>query len=48
MEKVMTDYQRKLTEDHLSLVNQVIRRRIRVRGLPMLSYEDLYSVGCEA
>lgn len=48
MEKVMTDYQRKLTEDHLSLVNQVIRRRIRVRGLPMLTYDDLYSVGCEA
>ena len=45
---VMTEYQRKLVEENLELVNQVIRRRIGVTNGPMTSYDDLYQVGCEA
>ena len=48
MNQIMTDYQRELAIEHLGLIEQVIRKRIRVRGTPLLSYEDFYSVGCEA
>ena len=48
MNQIMTDYQRELVIEHLGLIDQVIRKRIRVRGTPLLSYEDFYSVGCEA
>jgi RNA polymerase sigma factor (sigma-70 family) len=48
MNQIMTDYQRELAIEHLGLIDQVIRKRIRVRGTPLLSYEDFYSVGCEA
>ena len=48
MNQIMTDYQRELVVEHLGLIDQVIRKRIRVRGTPLLSYEDFYSVGCEA
>lgn len=46
--QVLTDYQRELVVQHLYLVDQVLRRRIRVTGLPMQTYEDFYSVGSEA
>ena len=44
----MTEYQRKLVEENLELVNQVIRSRIGITSDPMTSYDDLYQVGCEA
>ena len=44
----MTEYQRKLVEEHLSLVDKVIHGRIDVSGRPLLSYEDFYQIGCEA
>ena len=40
MNQIMTDYQRELVIEHLGLIDQVIRKRIRVRGTPLLSYED--------
>lgn len=44
----MTEYQKKLVEEHLSCVNYVIRTRIGLTNDPMLSYDDFYQVGCEA
>ena len=37
MNQIMTDYQRELAIEHLGLIDQVIRKRIRVRGTPLLS-----------
>ena len=34
MNQIMTDYQRELAIEHLGLIDQVIRKRIRVRGTP--------------
>ena len=48
MKRTMTEYQRELVVEHLDLIDWVIRRRIQVRGMILLSYEDYYSVGCEA
>ena len=48
MNRIMTDYQRELAVEHIALIDQVIRKRIRVRGTLLLAYEDFYSVGCEA
>lgn len=48
MMNVMTDYQRDLVVEHLDLVTQVIRKRIKVNGTVMLTFDDFYSVGCEA
>lgn len=46
--KQMTEYQRELVTQHLDLVDKVIRCRIGIVGGPLLTYEDFYSVGCEA
>ncbi len=48
MMNIMTDYQRDLVLEHLDLVTQVIRKRIKVNGSVMLTFDDFYSVGCEA
>ena len=48
MMNIMTDYQRDLVLGHLDLVTQVIRKRIKVNGCVMLTFDDFYSVGCEA
>lgn len=48
MMNIMTDYQRDLVVEHLDLVTQVIRKRIKVNGSVMLTFDDFYSVGCEA
>lgn len=45
---VMTDYQRELAAENLAVVDCVIRRRIGVKGISMMEYEDYYSVGSEA
>ena len=44
----MTEYQRKLVEENLDLVGQVIHSKMGITNGPMTSYEDLYQVGCEA
>lgn len=44
----MTEYQRRLVEENLGIVDWVIRCRIRVSGQPLLTYEDFYQIGCEA
>ncbi len=44
----MTEYQRALVEQHLSVVDWVIRCRINVSSRPLLTYEDFYQIGCEA
>ena len=44
----MTDYQRELVTQHLHLVEQTIRKRVRVLGENLLSYDDFYQIGCEA
>lgn len=48
MMNIMTDYQRDLVLEHMDLVTQVIRKRIKVNGSVMLTFDDFYSVGCEA
>lgn len=44
----MNEYQRKLVEEHMDIVDWVIRCRINVSGRPLLTYEDFYQIGCEA
>ena len=44
----MTEYQRKLAEENMDLVRQVIRGRIGIVNGPMTSYDDLCQAGCEA
>lgn len=44
----MTEYQNALVIDHLELVHWVIRTRISIPNRPLLTYDDFYSVGCEA
>lgn len=44
----MTDYQRELVAQHLELVEQTIRKRIKICGGVLLTYEDFYQTGCEA
>lgn len=46
--KQMTEYQRELVAQNLELVEQTIRKRIKINGGVLLSYEDFYQVGCEA
>lgn len=41
---IMTEYQRELVEQNLELVTQVIRKRIKVNGTVLQSYDDFYSV----
>ncbi len=45
---MMTEYQRTLVEENLSIVDWVIRKKINVIQLPLLTYEDFYQIGCEA
>ena len=42
MTNVMTEYQRDLVVEHMDLVTQVIRRRIKVNGSVMLTFDDFY------
>lgn len=46
--KRMTDYQRQLVEEHMNLVDRVIKKHFTVSGGAYMSYEDLYQTGCEA
>ena len=46
--KTMTKYQCEITGEYMYLVKEVIGKRIKVTGEPLLTYEDLYQVGCEA
>ena len=46
--KQMTDYQRELVEQNMDLVDQVIKKRIKVAGDVLLTHEDYYQIGCEA
>lgn len=46
--KRMTDYQRQLVEEHMHLVDRVIKKHFEVRGGAYMAYEDLYQTGCEA
>lgn len=46
--KQMTDYQRELVEQHLGVVDVVIKKQFRVSGQILLTYEDFYQIGCEA
>ena len=44
----MSAYQRELVEQHLDIVDWVIRCRINVSDRPLQTYEDFYQIGCEA
>lgn len=44
----MTEYQRKIVEENLEIVDWVIRFRIKVNGQILQTYEDFYQIGCEA
>jgi len=44
----MTDYQRELVVQHMSLVDCVIRTGIYVSNNALEAYEDFYQIGCEA
>lgn len=44
----MTEYQRKIVEENLGIVDWVIRFRIKVNGQVLQTYEDFYQIGCEA
>jgi RNA polymerase sigma factor (sigma-70 family) len=44
----MTEYQQNLVVENLSIVDWVIRYRIKVPHLPLLTYDDFYQVGSEA
>lgn len=44
----MTDYQRKLVENNVNLVDKVITFDVRVTGQILMTREDFYQVGCEA
>ena len=46
--KRMTEYQRTLVEQNMSLVDEVIRYKICVKGAILLTREDFDQVGCEA
>ena len=46
--KQMTDYQRELVVQNMDLVEQVIKKRIKVAGDVLLTHEDYYQIGCEA
>lgn len=45
---MMTEYQRELVAQNLSIVDGTIKRRIKVRGTVLQSYDDFYQIGCEA
>lgn len=45
---MMTEYQRALVEEHLYVVDWVIKTRLKVPGGPHMSHEDFFQTGCEA
>ena len=46
--KKMTEYQCKVVEENLEIVDWVIRFRIKINGQVLQTYEDFYQIGCEA
>lgn len=46
--KQMTEYQRTLAAEYMYLVKEVIQKRIKVSGRPLLSFDDFFGIGCEA
>lgn len=46
--KQMTEYQRELVVQNMDLVEQTIKKRIKVAGDVLLTHEDFYQIGCEA
>ena len=46
--KQMTEYQRTLAAEYLYLVKEVIQKRIKVSGRPLLTFDDFFGIGCEA
>ena len=46
--KMMTEYQRELVAQYLNVVDSTIKRRIKVNGAVLQTYEDFYQIGCEA
>ena len=44
----MTEYQCKLVEKNLDIIDWVIRCRVKVNGQVLQTYEDFYQIGCEA
>ena len=46
MDYTLSDEQRKLVENNLSVIDQVIRKRITMnREIPGMEYDDLYQIG---
>ena len=43
--KKMTEYQRKVVEENLEIVDWVIRFRIKINGQVLQTYEDFYQIG---
>ena len=43
--KQMTDYQRELVVQNMDLVEQIIKKRIKVVGEVLLTHEDFYQIG---
>ena len=46
--KKMTEYQCKVVEENLEIVDRVIRCKIKINGMVLQTYEDFYQIGCEA
>jgi len=46
--KKMTEYQSKVVEENLEIVDRVIRCKIKINGMVLQTYEDFYQIGCEA
>ena len=46
--KKMTEYQCKVVEENLEIVDRVIRYKIKINGQVLQTYEDFYQIGCEA
>lgn len=46
--KKLTEYQRKLVEENLEIVDWVIKYRIKVNGNVLQTHEDFFAIGCEA
>lgn len=46
--KKMTEYQCRIVEENLEIVDRVIRYKIKINGQALQTYEDFYQIGCEA
>lgn len=44
----MTEYQCKLVEENLDIIDWVIRCRVKVNGQVLQTYEDFYQIGCRS